>query len=68
MTFEIVRPDDESGEPGADAVAFRQAQENLRNAPGDLEARGLFREALRLRRQTQALRRRAGSGSAASTR
>ena len=63
MTFEIVRPDDESGEPGADAVAFRQAQENLRNAPGDLEARGLFREALRLRRQTQALRRRAGSGS-----
>ena len=63
MTFEIVRPDDEPGEPDAEAVAFRQAQENLRNAPGDLEARAQFRQALRLRRQARALCRRAGSVS-----
>jgi len=50
MTFEIVEPD-EPGQPGAEDEAFRQAQSNLRKAPGDLEARAQFREALRLRRQ-----------------
>jgi hypothetical protein len=40
MTFEIVRPDDESGEPDAEDEAFRQAQSNLRKAPGDLEVAG----------------------------
>jgi hypothetical protein len=54
---------DKRGEPDAEAVAFRQAQSNLRKAPGDLEARAQFREALRLRRQTQALRWRAESES-----
>jgi hypothetical protein len=58
MTFEIVKPD-APGEPDAEDETFRQAQSNLREAPGDLEARAQFREALRLRRQTQALRRRA---------
>jgi hypothetical protein len=52
---------DEPGQPDAEDEAFRQAQENLRKAPGDLEVRAQFRQALKLRRQKRALCRRAES-------
>jgi hypothetical protein len=57
------KPDepDEPEEPDAEDEAFRQAQSNLRKAPGDLEARAQFRQALRLRRQARARCQRAGS-------